>query len=125
VRGALNFLDDFGLRLVASERVLVSKRHGYAGSCDAIALRGDGSLVVLDWKTGRRPYLPESALQIGGYAIALKEMAGRPVAEGYVVALRQTGRYVVRQVNLPLAKEGFLAALALWKALRGELYGRG
>jgi len=42
------------------------------------------------------------------------------VAQGYVVALRETGRYEVRCVNLHLAQETFLHCLQLWKALRGE-----
>jgi ATP-dependent exoDNAse (exonuclease V) beta subunit len=122
VEAGRSFLDDFGLQVVAIERVLVSKRHGFAGSCDVVALGVDGGLVVIDWKTGRYAHLPEAALQVGGYCLALQEMTRRPVAAGYVVAVR-SGRYEAKQVNLPRAQEGFLGALALWKSLRGGLYG--
>jgi hypothetical protein len=80
-----------------------------------------GLLVVIDWKTGRYAHLPEAALQVGAYCLALQEMTRRPVAAGYVVAVR-SGRYEAKQVNLPRAQEGFLGALALWKSLRGGLY---
>jgi antitoxin component HigA of HigAB toxin-antitoxin module len=122
VEAGRSFLDDFGLQVVAIERVLVSKRHGFAGSCDVVALGVDGGLVVIDWKTGRYAHLPEAALQVGAYCLALQEMTRRPVAAGYVVAVR-SGRYEAKQVNLPRAQEGFLGALALWKSLRGGLYG--
>jgi hypothetical protein len=122
VKAALDFLADFGLQVVGIERVLVSKRHGFAGSCDVVALGGDGRLVLVDWKTGRHPHLPEASLQVGGYSIALREMSGRPVAAGYVVAVR-SGRYEAKRVNLLRVQEGFLGALALWKSLRGGLYG--
>jgi hypothetical protein len=65
---------------------------------------------------------PEAALQIAAYVLALEEMTGWEVGEAYVVGLRETG-YEAKKVNLPLAKEGFLAALSLWQTLRGELYG--
>jgi hypothetical protein len=119
VRGALSFLADYGLRLVAAEQVLVSKRHGFAGTCDLITCGADGVLALADWKTGG--IWPEAALQLGAYAIALEEMTGRPVGEGFVVGLREKG-YEARRVNLPLARRAFLACLTLWRALRGELY---
>jgi ATP-dependent exoDNAse (exonuclease V) beta subunit len=122
VEAARRFLDDFGLRPVASELVVVSKRHGFAGTCDTLA-QCAGALYVLDWKTTGALW-PEAALQVAGYAIALEELTGREVQGALVVRLDETGRYEVRGVHLPLAQEGFLAALSLWRALRGELYGR-
>jgi hypothetical protein len=119
VKAALRFLADYGLRLVAAEQVLVSKRHGFAGTCDLITCGADGVLTLVDWKTGG--IWPEAALQLGGYAIAWEEMPGRPVGEAYVVGLRARG-YEARRVNLPLARRAFLACLTLWRALRGELY---
>jgi hypothetical protein len=119
VRAALGFLADYGLHPLATEALVVSKRRGFAGTIDLVARRGDGSLVLADWKTG--PLYSEHALQLGAYAIALEEMMGRPVGEGFVVGLREKG-YEARRVNLPLARGAFLACLTLWRALRGELY---
>jgi hypothetical protein len=122
VKAARSFLADYGLRLVAAEQVLVSKRHGFAGTCDLITCGADGVLALADWKTGG--IWPEAALQLGAYSIALEEMTGCPVGEAYVVGLREKG-YEAKRVNLPLARRAFLACLTLWKALRGELYERG
>jgi len=119
VKAALSFLADYGLRLVAAEQVLVSKRHGFAGTCDLITCGADGVLTLVDWKTGG--IWPEAALQLGAYAIALEEMTGRPVGEAYVVGLREKG-YGEKRVFLPQAREGFLACLTLWRALQGGLY---
>jgi hypothetical protein len=119
VKAARSFLADYGLRLVAAEQVLVSKRHGFAGTCDLITCGADGVLTLVDWKTGG--IWPEAALQLGAYAIALEEMTGRPVGEAYVVGLREKG-YGEKRVFLPQAREGFLACLTLWRALQGGLY---
>jgi len=120
VKAARSFLADYGLRLVAAEQVLVSKRHGFAGTCDLIACGADGVLTLVDWKTGG--IWPEAALQLGAYAIALEEMTGLRVERAYVVRLWEAG-YEARRVNLSLARRGFVGCLSLWKALRGELYG--
>jgi hypothetical protein len=119
VKAARSFLADYGLRLVAAEQVLVSKRYGFAGTCDLITCGADGVLTLVDWKTGG--IWPEAALQLGAYAIALEEMTGRPVGEAYVVGLREKG-YGEKRVFLPQAREGFLACLTLWRALQGGLY---
>jgi hypothetical protein len=119
VRAALSFLTDHGLDCVAVELMVWSRRHRFAGTIDLVGRQADGALTLVDWKTGG--IWPEAALQLGAYAIALGEMTGRPVGEAYVVGLRERG-YEARRVNLPRAKEGFLSALSLWKALRGELY---
>jgi hypothetical protein len=119
VRAALDFLVGHGLDCVAVERVVWSRRHGFAGTVDLVACQADGALSLADWKTGG--LWPEAALQLGAYAIALEEMTGRPVGEAYVVGLREKG-YEAKRVNLPLARRAFLACLTLWQALRGELY---
>jgi genome maintenance exonuclease 1 len=119
VKAALDFLVGHGLHCVAVERVVWSRRHGFAGTVDLVACQVDGALVVTDWKSGS--IWPEHALQLGAYTIALEEMTGRPVGEAYVVGLREKG-YEAKRVNLPLARRAFLAALSLWRALRGELY---
>ncbi len=100
------------------EAVLVSRAHGFAGTCDLAASSEDGGLVLVDWKTGG--LWPEHALQLGAYSLALSEMTGREVAAAYLVALKEGG-YEARAVSLPLAQEGFLGALSLWRALGGEL----
>lgn len=120
VEGALTFLAEAGLEPVAHEAVLVSRAHGFAGTCDVAMAGRDGQPALVDWKTGG--IWPEAALQLAAYAIALEEMTGQEVAAAYVVGLREEG-YEARRVALGPAKEGFLGALSLWRALQGELYG--
>lgn len=105
------------VRILATEYTLVSTRHGFAGTCDVVALDDAGRLVLVDWKTGG--VWPEHALQVGGYALALEEQCGHPVARGYVVGLKGP-QPVVYAVDLAVAREGFLSALSLYTALANE-----
>ncbi len=119
VEGALAFLGERGLVPLGHEVVLVSRAHGFAGTCDLAASAAEGGgLALVDWKTGG--LWPEHALQLGAYSLALSEMTGREVAAAYLVGLKEGG-YEARAVSLPLAQEGFLGALSLWRALGGEL----
>lgn len=68
------FLAAFRPRFVAVEELVVSLRHGYAGTLDAIATI-DGETWVLDVKTGTGLY-PETGLQLAAYASA--DFIGRP-----------------------------------------------
>ena len=120
VEAALAFLADYGLQALATEVVVVSRAHGYAGTCDLVAEGRDG-LVVADWKSGG--LWPEHALQLGAYAIAIEEMTGLPVGAAYLVGLRPDGGYEAKGVRLEEARPAFIFALGLWRALRGELYG--
>jgi hypothetical protein len=59
---------------IASEKILFSREHGYAGTADLIGTLG-GRLALLDTKTGRGVY-PEYKLQLAAYAVAWGEMSG-------------------------------------------------
>jgi len=121
VQAALAFLQDQGLKVLATETVVASKAHGFAGTADLLAER-DGALVLADWKSGSGVW-PEYALQLGAYAIAIEEMTGLPVGAAYLVGLRPDGGYEAKGVRLEEARPAFIFALGLWRALRGELYG--
>jgi hypothetical protein len=70
----LGFLARFRPRFVAAEEMVVSLRHQYAGTLDAIVdIAGERWLI--DYKTGSGIY-PETALQLAGYASA--DFIGRP-----------------------------------------------
>jgi hypothetical protein len=120
VQAAQAFLAHHNLKPIAAEVVLISRCHAYGGTADLICQADDGSVVLVDWKSGRHPFMAESALQVGAYSLGFFELVGCPVTQGYVVALRESGRYEARSVNLHLAQEAFLHCLQLWKALRGE-----
>jgi hypothetical protein len=68
------FLAEYRPRFLAVEEMVVSLRHGYAGTLDAIAVIG-GETWLLDVKTGTGLYA-ETGLQLAGYASA--DAIGRP-----------------------------------------------
>lgn len=108
----------------ATEYTVLSRQHGFAGTCDLVAETADGCFAVVDWKSGG--VWPEHALQVGAYALAIQEMTGRAVTHGFVVGLKGSDPQLY-EVDVPVAKEGFLAALGLFRVLQCETllqYGR-
>jgi hypothetical protein len=61
---------------IASERVVWSPRHFYAGTIDTVAWV-DGKLALIDFKTSQGFY-KDMALQLAAYAQAWEECAGNP-----------------------------------------------
>lgn len=64
---------------IASEMVIYSLQHSYAGTCDLVGTvptSGTNELMLLDVKTGSKTY-PEYRLQLAAYAYAYGEMTGR------------------------------------------------
>jgi len=61
---------------IASEKLVYSLEHGYAGTTDLIGVVRNGRLALLDIKTGRGVY-PEYKLQLAAYAVAYGEMTER------------------------------------------------
>lgn len=70
---------------VAEFKVL-SKKHKYSGTLDAIGYVKDfpGELVILDWKSGAGIY-PEMSLQLAAYAEAYREQTGIAIKRGLIV----------------------------------------
>jgi hypothetical protein len=68
------FLDAFKPRFLAIEEMVVSLKHLYAGTLDAILVL-DGEVWIVDLKTGAGLY-PETGLQLAAYASA--DFIGRP-----------------------------------------------
>lgn len=66
--------DTAKFELIASERLVFSRQHGFAGTADLIGAL-NGRLALLDIKTGRGIY-PEYKLQLAAYAFAWCEMTG-------------------------------------------------
>jgi hypothetical protein len=69
-----SFLTTYEPRFLAIEEMVVSLRHGYAGTFDSIALI-DGEVWMLDIKTGTGIYA-EAGLQLAAYNAA--DFIGRP-----------------------------------------------
>jgi len=59
------------IEVIALELPVFSKKHGYAGRFDCLAML-DGKLTVIDWKTSGSMY-PHFPLQFAAYARAIEE----------------------------------------------------
>ena len=129
-----------GFQLASAELVVRSERYGYAGQCDAVAVRPAASvtaahlppsegvaLAVLDWKTSNAIYT-EYALQVSAYAKALEEMCEHalPVHEAWVVRIGKQGNgadFEARRVtDVEQAFLTFRAALYLFNQRGNELF---
>jgi SHS2 domain-containing protein len=80
--------------VVSSEKLLVSKRHDFAGTCDLFWL-DDGVLTVTDLKTrkaGNGSY-DSDHIQTGAYAIAYEEMTGQRAEQRTVLLAQDDGTW--------------------------------
>ena len=84
VTGFLKWWQAFDYHVEYSEARLGSHRLRVGGSTDAILRRGDGKLIVADWKSSKGIYM-EMVYQLGGYALCLEEMLKEPIEEGLII----------------------------------------
>ncbi len=122
VRGAREFVADFGLSVVAIEVPVWHPECAYAGTVDFIGRDPDGRLVVADWKRSSGIY-SEHGYQVAAYADAIEWLTGELVSHAYVVRLPREGGedagYECREVrDRNMARRAFMAAHALWFAHR-------
>jgi PD-(D/E)XK nuclease superfamily len=69
-----------GLRILDTERALISEKFRFGGTYDAIG-EANGKLILLDWKTSNRIY-PEYVCQLGAYRQLLRETSdGKPTPD--------------------------------------------
>ena len=88
--------------IVASEFQVFSTTYGYAGSCDALVRFADGSLWIVDYKTGKGIYA-EHALQLMAYTMPTVVGADDMVDEALTELLHQ----VTGMAVLHLSDEGW------------------
>lgn len=121
--GAIAFLNQHASRIIHVEKTLYNRTYEYAGTADLIAKMKDGSLAVIDWKTGN--VYPDHALQLTAY-MNCEHVAGvdghltqlPPISKGYVVQLPGDGTYKAHEFNpSPRAFRTFIAlrTLQAWK----------
>jgi hypothetical protein len=117
VRGAVAYLNDYGITVIATEQTVWSDSLKVAGTFDGLGWMGD-KLVLFDWKRSKGIYW-EYALQLGAYAKMLGELTGKTPDEAHVVRLAQgDGPLYEVQVlaDLDAAYSAYLSALALHRA---------
>jgi len=115
------FLKEWQPRYIAAEEMVVSLRHRYAGTFDAI-VEIAGDTWMLDTKTSKGVY-PETSLQLAAYAFA--DFIGRPadpkryrippISAYGVLHLRPEGYEVVPYGVDDSTFDAFLAARALFE----------
>ena len=66
----IDFLNEWDVRPVIVEGVVVNRRHTYMGTFDLIADLGDGKRWLIDLKTTRSGIFGETALQLAAYRYA-------------------------------------------------------
>lgn len=120
-RGAEAFhswIDAHHVKIKASELLVFSKEHYYAGTCDFIA-EIDGILGVGDIKTGSGIY-PDMRFQVAGYQHALQEEKGIKFPVRWIVRFdKPTGNFEVKTYyDFDLDFFGFKAALDLHRTLQ-------
>jgi hypothetical protein len=115
------FLADHTPGFLAAEQTVYSRRYGYAGTFDLIAILPSRGLVLVDVKTGNRIY-PEVCLQLAAYAAA--DFIGQPdgteqplpAIQAAAVLHLQPGGYQLLPVPIGRAVlEAFLSALAVFR----------
>lgn len=80
----LEWADQTKLEVAAGEVALVSERHRYGGTLDAIAVKG--RLTLADWKTSNGVY-PEHLIQVRAYGELWEENhPDLPITGGYLIA---------------------------------------
>lgn len=87
----LNWSNAHTIKPIHVERMVFSKNHFYAGTCDFFG-HIDGELCVLDLKTSSGLYL-EMPLQLAAYAVAIEEEGSERINHGWIVRLdKKTGK---------------------------------
>jgi hypothetical protein len=107
--------------VVETEQLVVSKKFGYAGTFDLLAvLKGDTTPAVIDLKTSK-DFWPTMALQLAAYREALLE-EGKKVDRRLVVRIDklETGKLEVKEYTQHARDfNAFLAALSLFRYFEG------
>ena len=86
---ACNFLTDYDIKVIDTERVVWLPDLKVAGTIDGIGMR-NGKVVIWDWKTSAGLYW-ETALQLGAYAHLLSKLTDAFVYEAFAVRLPRVG----------------------------------
>lgn len=97
------------VRWIESERVVYSKKYGFAGFLDAVGKIGN-KLIMVDFKSSNRIY-SEFALQTAGYQIAYEEEIGKEMDSRLVIRFgKNNGEFEFKKYEENKKdKEAFLA----------------
>lgn len=116
----IQWRNEVDFRPVELELKVVSERHKFHGTFDALGTFGDSTeLVMCDWKTSSG-INDDYALQLSAYAAAYEEQTGIGVTKGLIVRMDKKGLdakkpFEVKEFrNLPRYFDVFLSCLDVW-----------
>ena len=78
----LEWREQTGIQIVATERAYVSEGLQFGGTVDAIGKDARGRIVLLDWKTSGAVY-SDMLIQLAAYALLLEECAPEFTPQGF------------------------------------------
>ena len=78
----LEWREQTGLEIVATEKAYVSELYQFGGTVDAIGRDTKGRIVLLDWKTSGAGY-SDMLIQLAAYALLLEECAPEFTPQGF------------------------------------------
>lgn len=114
------WLDAHKIEILASERIVFSKEHYYAGTCDFVA-KIDGEIGVGDIKTSSGIY-PDMRFQTAAYQHALEEEKGMKFPVRWIIRFdkkKKTGDFEVKTFrDFETDFGGFKAALTIHRTLQ-------
>jgi len=115
VSAFLDWKKKCGLKVIETEKLVVSKKHFYAGTFDFVG-KLDGKIILADWKTSSAIY-KEYLVQVAAYKIAYEEMTGQKVDECWVIRFsKDASEFEAKKVeDLDRLFTLFLYAYELWK----------
>jgi hypothetical protein len=118
-RAMARFLSKHGEGLSVAEQIVGSAKHGFAGTCDTVAVATFGdSRVRLDYKTARNTYARTHFRQLAAYELAAVEGGSEPTDRQAVVILGSDGEFsisFVDEVDWPTSPEqSFLDLLKVY-----------
>lgn len=132
VEPVIDWIQSVGIKVVASEKILVDLEHGYAGTADLLFTYGDGKGVgVLDFKSRKSTAGKKmeswntEPLQLAAYANTAwgAGKLGGCLMANVLISTTEPGRYEIVKHAEPERHFGaFKAALRMWSYLKGYQY---
>lgn len=115
IEAFLEWTKENKVKFIAAERKIYSKKHGYAGTLDALGYV-NGELCIIDFKTSSGIY-PEMFIQTSAYAEAVNEEDKSKITTCYIVRVPKDGSEfeVQKDDHMKLNFDSFLGCLTNYK----------
>ncbi len=113
--GFIQWLKEHKFNIINGDMTVGSKKYGFGGRMDALAVNDKGDYIILDWKTSNF-FSKEYSLQVSAYAHAFAEQYEVPIPKKcYIVKFHKLEAvYEIKEINnVDECFEAFLAAKKL------------